>query len=240
MGFVQFPGSDTEPAKSGPGVAQRLAQVYKEYLLGFDQVYINSVIESRRKMHATAVHNAQVGGNNPSQPQPFRFNPQQMQIIIGYANKSVGELRTMGVQEKVISFVETNRAYLQRTVIEQGLFRGQFQSQGLRPPDQLGIANQMNAFSGPSTQPNPNSVSRTLPQQFSAQPNGMMQVNRGLQHPQGHPLLPNGGGPSTRPTKQQMDMANALIQKTKQEFAQNSEIFQTCLSLIISVPYLSQ
>jgi hypothetical protein len=55
MGFVQFPASDArEPAKSGPGVAHRLAVVYKEYLLPFDTMYITSVFERRKQMAAQA------------------------------------------------------------------------------------------------------------------------------------------------------------------------------------------
>jgi len=49
MGFVQFPGSDSEPAKSGPGVAQDLAHFYKEYLSGFDNFYIKFFADSRHK-----------------------------------------------------------------------------------------------------------------------------------------------------------------------------------------------
>jgi hypothetical protein len=55
MGFVQFPASDArEPAKSGPGVAHRLAVVYKEYLLPFDTMYITSVVERWKQMKAAA------------------------------------------------------------------------------------------------------------------------------------------------------------------------------------------
>ncbi|KAG6889641.1 hypothetical protein C0995_015756 [Termitomyces sp. Mi166 len=48
MGSIVFPGSETEPAKAGPGFSQRLAQVYQKYLANFDQVYINSVMDSRQ------------------------------------------------------------------------------------------------------------------------------------------------------------------------------------------------
>jgi hypothetical protein len=46
MGFVQFPASDTDPAKSGPGVAQHLAHTYKEYLAVFENVYISTIMDS--------------------------------------------------------------------------------------------------------------------------------------------------------------------------------------------------
>ncbi|KAG6825605.1 hypothetical protein H0H92_003089 [Tricholoma furcatifolium] len=54
MGVVHFPASETEPVKAGPGLAQRLAQVYHEYLANFDQLYINTVLDAKRKMAAMA------------------------------------------------------------------------------------------------------------------------------------------------------------------------------------------
>ncbi|KAG6856307.1 hypothetical protein H0H87_005722, partial [Tephrocybe sp. NHM501043] len=65
MGFVHFPASDGEPAKAGPGLAQRLAQVYREYLSAFDQVYINSVLDSKRKQQmAAAIQAANAANGN--------------------------------------------------------------------------------------------------------------------------------------------------------------------------------
>ncbi|KAJ7448011.1 hypothetical protein FB451DRAFT_767888 [Mycena latifolia] len=49
MGFVSFPASDTEPAKSDLEAAQHLAHVYNEYIAAFDNVYVNTVMESRRR-----------------------------------------------------------------------------------------------------------------------------------------------------------------------------------------------
>ncbi|KAG6807635.1 hypothetical protein H0H92_006874, partial [Tricholoma furcatifolium] len=46
MGYVHFPAGEAEPAQPGPSLAQRLAQVYHEYLSDFDQVYITSVLDS--------------------------------------------------------------------------------------------------------------------------------------------------------------------------------------------------
>jgi hypothetical protein len=47
MGFVQFPGTDTESAKSGPGVAQQLQHIYTEYLAQFDKIYMTSVLQKK-------------------------------------------------------------------------------------------------------------------------------------------------------------------------------------------------
>ncbi|KAF8072116.1 hypothetical protein FPV67DRAFT_1411823 [Lyophyllum atratum] len=208
MGFVQFPGTDTEPAKSGPGVAQRLAQVYKEYLAGFDQVYINSVIDSRRKMQAAAA------------PQNRLMNAHQMQMVIGYANQSVEELRRQGVQDKIIQFVENNRAHLQRTVMEQGMFRGQFQNQGLRSSEQHGGQ----GLTGPPFQ-NATPASGQHPP-FMQQQNGLLPMqgnnfmdNRQPQLPQQQHAHPQNGNNLMRATKEQ---AMAFIQKTKRDFLANN------------------
>lgn len=148
MGFVNFPGSETEPARAGPGLAQRLAQVYGEYLAAFDQAYINSVMEARRKAQiaqtqAAAAAVAAAGNSNnslpPNQNPRGGLNGYQMQMVISYAHQSVEELRRQGVQERIISFVESNRAHLQRTAMEQGMFRGQL-NQGIRPSEQHGTS----------------------------------------------------------------------------------------------------
>jgi hypothetical protein len=200
MGFVHFAGSDAEPAKSGPGVAQRLAAVYKEYLMPFDLMYITSVNERRKQMQAAAAavqaaanasggggpgpgpshpslnpnpssnsnnpNNSNTSNGNPNNPNPgsnsnpnnmgmnvnamsippnprgSMMDPRVMQQVIGFANKSVAELRQQGVSEQIITFVESNRGHLQRTVMEQGMFRGQFQNQG-QNQQQLGAAGGM-------------------------------------------------------------------------------------------------
>jgi hypothetical protein len=237
MGFVQFPGTDGEPAKSGPGVAQRLAMVYKEYLGAFDMVYINSVFESRKKLHAAqAVQRQQIahaaatggsGNDHLSQQHMMQQNrgaltPHQMQLVIGYANQSVAELRAQGVQERIIQFVETNRAHLQRTVMEQGMFRGQFQlNQASRgPQDQHGSPSGGIGFTSPNAQPN-TGVNPT-PRQFMPPPhNGMQGINfmdnRSQQPPSGFQF------PIGRPTKEQIQNAMAFIMKTKTEFSKLSK-----------------
>ncbi|KAL0954744.1 hypothetical protein HGRIS_003696 [Hohenbuehelia grisea] len=140
MGFVQFPASDTEPARSGPAIAERIAHVYKEYLQAFDTMYISSVIESKRKQVAAAqasqVQNQGAGpgpaslgaGLIPPGMQGGRIpsnmiSPQQMQVMVSYANQSVEQLRAQNVPEHIIHFVESNRVNLQRTQLDQSFFR---------------------------------------------------------------------------------------------------------------------
>ena len=87
MGFVAFPGTDTEPNKSGPAAAQQLAHVYKSYLQDFDTAYLQSVYDSRRKLNGNGtapqavVYQIQ---NQVCQRVVNRLNPQQMQAVLTY------------------------------------------------------------------------------------------------------------------------------------------------------------
>jgi uncharacterized protein YlxP (DUF503 family) len=135
MGFVSFPANDSEPAKSGPGVAQHLAHVYKEYLYAFDNIYIQAVIESKRKMQATGSSsgsntnnqvpvNASTMASGPQNaPRPIP-NMGQMQTVIQYAHVSAQELQNRGVAERIIQFVEAHREQLQRNAKMQQAWRG--------------------------------------------------------------------------------------------------------------------
>ncbi|OCH90344.1 hypothetical protein OBBRIDRAFT_793436 [Obba rivulosa] len=66
LGFVQFPASsESEPAKSGPGMAAHLHHVYKEYLHGFDAAYITSILRRRQEQQQEQQQRAQ-GAQPPS------------------------------------------------------------------------------------------------------------------------------------------------------------------------------
>jgi hypothetical protein len=255
MGFVHFAASDAEPAKSGPGVAQRLAAVYKEYLMPFDLMYITSVNDRRKQMQAAAAavqaaanaggggpgpgpgpshaslnpnpnansNNSNMGPNSgnpnnlttsnpnpgsssnpnkmgmngngnampmPPNPRGNMMDPRMMQQVIGFANKTVAELRQQNVSEQVIAFVEANRAQLQRTVMEQGLFRGQFQNQGQNQQQQqpLGASNGMRVGGEQGMGPGPGPG----PGQGQGQGPGMFMASPG----QGNTVLPSGNRPS--------------------------------------------
>lgn len=167
LGFVQFPGTDHEPAKSGPGVAQQLAHIYKEYLSTFDQIYIQSVIELRRKM---AQQNGQMNGTRS-------LSALQMQKMYVYANVSAEQLRSQGISEPIIHFVEANRASLQRNAAEHLSFRGQ-----LRP--NLG-APQSSELDRPGTAStynpaNPPPPGRAAPLMVTSSPQSLANPNVGL------------------------------------------------------------
>ncbi|KAJ7126683.1 hypothetical protein C8R44DRAFT_701425 [Mycena epipterygia] len=136
MGFVQFPGSDTEPPKSGPGVALHLAHVYQEYLVAFDYVYVTTIMESRRKNDAVMQRMGNAATvNGPPQIRPSLSDPSPIQLVMAYANIPDIELRRCGVPEQLIQYIENNRSTLLRHAAEQGAFRNQIE----RPPYQGGM-----------------------------------------------------------------------------------------------------
>ncbi|KAJ7467207.1 hypothetical protein FB451DRAFT_1040476 [Mycena latifolia] len=116
MGFVMFPASDREPAKSGPRAAQHLAHVYKEYLAAFDNIYVG-LMESRRKSDA-----ALRGTNNSAHGPAMRsdiFDPTQTQLVLGSASIPLVELRRRGIAEELVQFIEANRPTLLQIAAEQ-------------------------------------------------------------------------------------------------------------------------
>ena len=102
MGYVQFPGTDTEPAKCGPVTAQQLEHIYRQYLSAFDRAYIANVLDLRLK--------------NSQAPQ---FNANQLGVMVSMADQPVHQLRAQGFSEPMIQFMEAHRAHLQRMRIER-------------------------------------------------------------------------------------------------------------------------
>ncbi len=140
LGYVQFPGSRTEPAKSGPGTAHQLEQIYKDHLARFDTVYVSSFLDSRHEQQANMA--AQQLAN------PVKaMNGPRMQMVKAYADLAPAELRAKGLQEHIIQFVENHRAQLQPTAAEQNIFRGNLRgastNQPVQPPSGgiSGVAN---------------------------------------------------------------------------------------------------
>ncbi|KJA23009.1 hypothetical protein HYPSUDRAFT_163989 [Hypholoma sublateritium FD-334 SS-4] len=133
LGFVQFPGSETEPAKCGPGAAQALQNIYKTYLQLFDNWYTSQVMEKRAQAQAQAQAQSLMQGQTMAQHMQGR-PAAQMQQLIQMSSLSVADLASRGVDEKTIQFVETHRAYLQRTFAEQKIFQAKIRPQLTGPP----------------------------------------------------------------------------------------------------------
>lgn len=75
LGFIQFPASDTEPAKSGPAVARHLQRIYVEFLRAFDQTLMRRLTSGQqRAQQLQALHLAtqrQTQGQSPAGAMPL-------------------------------------------------------------------------------------------------------------------------------------------------------------------------
>jgi hypothetical protein len=73
LDFVNFVGTNDQPPRSGPGVAQKLQHVYQKYLMLFDHTYLRSVLAkqmSQQRSSAPPVQGppAAPGGGNGAPP----------------------------------------------------------------------------------------------------------------------------------------------------------------------------
>ena len=48
LGWVHFPGTETEPGRAGPALALHLERIYTEFLADFDQQYLRQLMNHRR------------------------------------------------------------------------------------------------------------------------------------------------------------------------------------------------
>ena len=126
LGFVQFPESETEPAKCGPETAQALQNTYKNYLWPFDKWYIRPMIKKR--MQEWNLPTIQQILAHPAAQQLFQM-----------ANLSVAELAERGVHEKTIQLVEKYRLNLQRLFSEWTALQIQQQQAAAHQPLQRGM-----------------------------------------------------------------------------------------------------
>ncbi|KAK7051056.1 hypothetical protein VNI00_005168 [Paramarasmius palmivorus] len=151
LGCVQFPG---EPPKSGPAAANQLAHVYREYLMEFDRIYMNSFVDQRRKNMMFAQHMA----HNPIFT---KFTAPQIKTLVECSDKSVHEMRMDNMPEELIRAVEEHRQQLQVLAREQSLFRTMLtmkQGDGIMPmiPPVMAVKP---PFCGPPQNPN---ISRAM------------------------------------------------------------------------------
>lgn len=124
MGWVQFPATSNEQARSGPGIRTQLMHIYNKYLEEFDQKYVQSVIDRR---HKTA-QNPAASLSNPNAPIMPSNGPNSQILtpeavaaenqlrgklqLARLANKSAAEMRSMNLPEQLIATVEANRQIL--------------------------------------------------------------------------------------------------------------------------------
>jgi hypothetical protein len=178
LDFVQFHATDGEPARSGPGTGLQLAQIYQVALQDFDNWYITQMLESRKN----ALNNFHA-----------QRNPQQMQQLMVMSHTSVAELRAQGVDEKMIHFVEQNRANLQRSFQDQRMFQNRVRT--------------AQAGGGPHAQ-----AAAIAMQQNGGHPQGQ---------PHGRPVAPGMGGPgaslpfANSPQQQQQNATATLAARNQ-------------------------
>jgi hypothetical protein len=153
MGFVNFPGSDHEPAKSGPVVAQNLAHVYREYLLELESAYLRTWINNAQmRMGNPGIQHGGGPGGPPNgigitaNGQPPRFSPQLLQ----YAHMSTAELRQRHVPDNVIAMVDQVRPQLRRTIMEQKRFQQQVRMNARNGPGMAGVPGDANGMQPPN------------------------------------------------------------------------------------------
>ena len=242
LGFVQFHGTGNEPAKSAPGIAQQLAQIYKEYLAQFDGFYVTQTLEQRMKIQ-------QANANFQAQMAAFNWSPQQMQTVIALSHMSLQDLHAQNVPEKMIQFVENHRASLQRAHHDQKNFQrtlranpspsqgGSQTSEQGRPsiPGAPGIG-PSNSFAGSPAQHNVALTMAARQQFLQHQQQQQQQLQNTANMMQGRP--PQQGGPQlqqptlpARPNSQAMAHAESLIAKYKHEYTTSSmfSVFHTCI-----------
>ncbi|KAK0469997.1 uncharacterized protein EV420DRAFT_84200 [Desarmillaria tabescens] len=222
LGYVQYPGNDMEPAKSGPATAHQLEQIYKDHLAHFDMVYVTTVLESRRKQQVSMAAQ-QLANPNPAKS----MNGPQMQMVMAYADLSPAELRAKGVQEHIITFIENHRAHIQRTAAEQNLFRGNLRgastNQPVQPPSEgiTGAASNQQFTATLSQSPLGHVAMSSPPQSI---PNTALQngtTDEGMM--EHRPQLPNNTiiPQFMRGNQEQLSRISSMLSQVKQDFLAN-------------------
>jgi len=108
-GHVHFPGSATEPARSGPEVAQAMHYLYKEYIAPFEAWYVTMVQEHNKQL-ATVRAALSATGTHYS-----------LQQLLQMVNMSPADLQSQGVDEKTMQILESQKGLLQR-LLQQSVF----------------------------------------------------------------------------------------------------------------------
>lgn len=137
LGFVQFPGNESEPGRSGPGIAQQLQNTYDQYLQHFESAYVLTVrnrqmgASSQQPIHQMGPTPPAMGNNvapgmsgNPTEvPLNSGQRPLANQQIVATALRfvltSAQDMRASRVPEHMIAFVERHRADLLKLYQQQ-------------------------------------------------------------------------------------------------------------------------
>lgn len=248
MGFVQLNG---DPPRSGPAIANRLLHVYREYLQQFDLMYLKSSLQKKLQQTGPVAQqpdmnsgNPPAGPSNPSGAQQHEglhnnmqglaslFNtadPTKIQQLLNWSRFSSDQLRAMNVPQDVINMIDINRPILTRQLSAQAQFHEgvkannnmnalaamqQQQRQQQLMANQAGMRQTpMNAVPGPSGM-------QPMQPQNNAQPGGMAMPNRTM-------------NPAMRPSSEDLQRANAIAQRLRQEARAYRAASMSCMFLCL-------
>jgi hypothetical protein len=220
MGLVQFPGTDTEPAKSGPGIAQQLAHVYKEHLQPFEIAYVLTVRsraaqKNNLPQNGTPANASGSAGEMPHAVMRIPLPPQAMANAVRFVNMSITEMRASGLPDQMIAVVDRYRPEIirwQQTRLMAAKANQQMtnpeapgEQPGMLSAPQAAFQNQLST-AGPSMVPTPRAQSSMM--------------SNGMQPPHMTEMKPvTQSGPILPPTQEQISHAMAVIHNTKQVFS---------------------
>lgn len=199
MGWVHFPGNESEPSRAGPALALHLEQIYKEFLHDFDAAYIRQLMIHRRQTYIQQAQQAQKAAENRGQlPQVLTDikDPKLLQELPLMANLSVHEMSQRGLAPTLIQLVERNREQLKGMLESQNNFSKNIQlaQQGGGPAQQRNVSSPM----GPVAHQQPQVMNGGMSSAMAGAQQDSMNMANGArmgmpsqaqqQHPQQHPM----------------------------------------------------
>lgn len=241
LGFVNIPGTDTEPARSGPAFAHRLQAIYKEFLLGFDLQYRQSMVR-RAQAHLEQQRKAALenGLQQPQNRQPAPAGvpahkpanevpePKLMGDLVSYSVIPAAELQRRGVPHNVIQLVEQNRVKLREMHDSQRSFHNGVEQNSQNGQNQAGGVPQRNVSNPMMEMPQQNGMPMQNGMSSLGQPNGQQMHPQGPNHgmavramPQMAPAQQQQPGTlqmrPVRPSAAQQQLALEMVARVKDE-----------------------
>ncbi|KAH9945481.1 uncharacterized protein BXZ73DRAFT_38314 [Epithele typhae] len=239
MGWVHFPGTDTEPGRAGPALASHLEHIYTEFLKEFDNQYLRQLVQHRRTQMAKAA--AESGGAPRAPPALAEIaakDPKVMGEIVSYSNLSVQEMQARGLPPNVIAIVDRYREQLKPMLEQQQSFAKNIQNaQGQR-----NVSNPMfSGMPGQSSANTPMANAQQASMNMAAQMQHLQNMQQAQQQAQAQQqqgmqasgsMMPNGQqvqqmamngqrGPMiagfNRPTPQQSQAAMEMVKRIRDE-----------------------
>ncbi|KAH7884601.1 hypothetical protein F5I97DRAFT_1475989 [Phlebopus sp. FC_14] len=236
MGFVQFPGipgSESDPPRSGPGIAQQLQLTYAKYHQQFENAYFQAEksrnaagLKTMNAMASSSGAKAPALSSNPSETQPNanapRANAQAlnnahlMLLAARYVHLSVADMRAQGVNENLMNMVDRHRGDIIRwsQTPQAQLIAKRYAEQAQEQQNLANAQGQISTIHDQMSTGVPPVVQRSQQQMG---PN-TTQMSAGEQQPMGGQFQP-GVPPNTSKPANEQQVINA-IENLKNTFAQ--------------------